>query len=231
MGKETMINWEYLASLDFSIVWGYSEVLFEGLLVSLGLTAVSVLIGLMGGIILAIGNQSKFKPLGWLVVAYVEVWRNTPLIVQLIWIHFALPVFTGINTTAFQSGLMTLTLGVTAYFTEIVRAGIGSIHKGQWEAADALGLSTLAKWRRIILPQAIRVVLPPLTSLVIGVFKATAILSVLSVNELMQIGNKISNFTYRPVEIITTVAIIYFVTGTVMSKIGNIIENRYTLRN
>jgi polar amino acid transport system permease protein len=126
---------------------------------------------------------------------------------------------------------LTLTLGVIAYFTEIIRAGIGSIHKGQWEAADALGLSNLIKWKRIILPQAIRIVLPPLTSLVIGVFKATAILSILSVNELMDIGNKISNFTFKPVEIITTVAVIYFVTGTSMSKIGNIIENRYTLKD
>ena len=226
-----MINWKYLASLNFSIVWGYAGVLFHGLLVSLGLTAVSVFIGLLGGIFLAIANQSKFKPLGWMVIAYVEVWRNTPLVVQLIWIHFALPVLTGISTTAFQSGLVTLTLGVTAYFTEIVRAGIGSIHKGQYEAADSLGLSTLTKWKRIILPQAIRVVLPPLTSMVIGVFKATAILSILSVNELMQIGNKISNFTFRPVEIITTVAVIYFFTGTILSKIGNLIENRYTLKN
>lgn len=222
-----MINWDYIASLDFSIVWEYRRVLWEGFLTTMALLGASSILGFFGGIVLAIGAFSKIAPVRWVVTAYVELWRNTPLVVQLIWIHFALPTFTGISTNAWQSGLITLVLGVTAYFTEIVRAGIGAIHRGQWEAADALGLSAWTEWVRVILPQAVRIVVPPLASLVINIFKATAILSILSVNELMQVANKISNYTFRPVEVITTVAAIYFITGYLLSLVAGRIERRF----
>jgi polar amino acid transport system permease protein len=222
-----VINWDYIASLDFSVAWEFREVLWQGFLTTLTLLALSSILGFLGGVVLAVGAFSRLKIISWLVAAYVELWRNTPLVVQLIWIHFALPTFTGINTTAWQSGLVTLVLGVTAYFTEIVRAGIGAIHRGQWEAAHALGLSAWTIWVRVILPQAVRIVVPPLASLVINVFKATAILSILSVNELMQVANKISNYTFKPVEIITTVATIYFITGYVLSLAAARLERSF----
>ena len=163
-----MIDWEYLAGLRFSVVWEYREALFEGFLITLTLTFASTVMGFFGGVILAIGSQSALRPLRWLVAAYVEVWRNTPLLVQVFWIHFALPTITGISTTAFQSGLITLTLNVTAYFTEIARAGIESINRGQWEASRSLGLPTWTTWTSVILPQAIRIIVPPMASMVIG---------------------------------------------------------------
>ncbi len=212
------LNWNLLLSLDFSVVWEYREVLLRGLLVTLGLTACAAVAGLTFGTILAIASQSNIAPLRWIVIAFVEIWRNTPLLVQLIWIHFALPLVTGINTTALESGVIGITLQASAYFTEIVRAGIESVPKGQWEAAYSLALPARIRWTRVILPPAIRTMIPPLVNLTISFFKGTAILSILQVSELMTVTNRISNVTFKPVELFSAIALIYFVVGIAMSK-------------
>lgn len=212
------LNWKLLLSLDFSVVWEYREVLLRGLLVTLALTACAAVSGLVCGTILAIASQSNIAPLRWLVIAFVEIWRNTPLLVQLIWIHFALPLVTGINTTALESGVIGITLQAAAYFTEIVRAGIESVPKGQWEAAYSLALPSRIRWTRVILPPAIRTMIPPLVNLTISFFKGTAILSILHVSELMTVTNRISNVTFKPVELFSSIAVIYFIVGIVLSK-------------
>ncbi len=212
------LNWNLLLSLDFSVVWEYREVLLRGLLVTLGLTVCAAVSGLVCGTVLAIASQSSYAPLRWLVFTFVEIWRNTPLLVQLIWIHFALPLVTGINTTALESGVIGISLQAAAYFTEIVRAGIESVPKGQWEAAYSLALPSWVRWTRIILPPAIRTMIPPLVNLTISFFKGTAILSILHVSELMTVTNRISNVTFKPVELFSSIAILYFIVGILMSK-------------
>ena len=212
------LNWNLLLSLDFSVVWEYREVLLKGMLVTLALTACAAVAGLLSGTVLAIACQSNIAPLRWIVIAFVEIWRNTPLLVQLIWIHFALPLVTGINTTALESGVIGITLQAAAYFTEIVRAGIDSVPKGQWEAAYSLALPSWVRWTRIILPPAIRTMIPPLVNLTISFFKGTAILSILHVSELMTVTNRISNVTFKPVELFSFIAVLYFVVGILMSK-------------
>lgn len=167
---------------------------------------------------LAIVSQSPIAPLRWLVVGFVEIFRNTPLLVQLVWIHFALPLVTGISTTALQSGVIGITLQASAYFTEIVRAGIEAVPRGQLEAAYALGLPARTRWLRVVLPPATRTMIPPLVNLTISFFKATAILSVLQVSELMTVTNRISNVTFKPIELFTAAALIYFIFGYAMSR-------------
>ena len=217
-GLGVLIDWELVGSLDFSVAWEYREVLFRGLRLTIWITMIATALGLLIGTLLAILSQSPVAVLRWLVVAYVEIWRNTPLLVQLIWIHFALPMLTGITTTAFQSGVITMTLQASAYFTEIVRAGIEAIHKGQWEAANALGIPAWNRWTRVILPQAARIVIPPLANLAISLFKATSILSILSISELMTVTTRISNVAFKPIELFTVTAVIYFVVGYTMSR-------------
>ena len=160
----------------------------------------------------------RLLAVGWAVVVYVEIWRNTPLLVQLIWVHFALPLVTGLTTTALQSGLIAITLQSAAYFTEIVRAGIEAVPKGQWEASRALGLPRRTMWMSVILPQAGRIIIPPLANFAISLFKATAILTVLSINELMTVTTRISNVAFKPLELFTAAAVIYFVIGYAMSR-------------
>ena len=225
-----ILNWDLLLSLDFSVVWEYRQVLLKGLALTIALTAIAAISGLVSGTILAIASQSSFAPLRWLVTAFVEIWRNTPLLVQLIWIHFALPLVTGISTTALESGVIGITLQAAAYFTEIVRAGIESVPKGQWEAAYSLALPARIRWTRVILPPAIRTMIPPLVNLTISFFKGTAILSILHVSELMTVTNRISNVTFKPVELFSSIAIIYFVVGYLMSKGTLRIERFYQKR-
>jgi polar amino acid transport system permease protein len=212
-------NWKTIGGLDASSVWTYRIPILKGFLLTLVLTAVAAVFGMLSGTILAIMAQSPVAPLRWLVAAHVELFRNTPLLVQLMWIHFALPVVTGYNLSPVQSGVIAIALQASAYFTELVRAGIEAVPRSQWDAAYALGLPARTRWTRVILPPAIRMVIPPLVNLTISFFKATAIISVLQVGEMMSVATRIANATFRPVEVLTAVALIYILTGFAMSRL------------
>lgn len=219
-------NWRTITSLDFSAVWTYRVPLMKGMAITLGLTLVAAAFGLLSGTVLAILSQSPFAPLRWLVTAHVEVFRDTPLLVQLMWIHFALPIITGYNTSPIESGVIAIALHASAYFTELVRAGIQAVPKTQWDAAYALGLPAWTRWTRVILPPAIRIIIPPLANLTISFFKGTAILSVLQVGELMSVAGRITNATFRPIEIFTFAAVAYFIVGYGLSRATLSLEKR-----
>lgn len=222
-----MIDFDYLATLDFSVPWEYRWQLLHGLWISFFLMLASSGAGLALGVVLAITSRTKHAVLRWMITAYVEFFRNTPLLVQLVWIHFVLPLLTGINTTPLVSGVLALTLNVTAYFSEIARAGINSVGKGQWEGAQALGLHALPIWWRVILPQALRIMIPPLAGMVINIFKATAILSILAIDDLMRVATRISNTTFKPVEMITAAALLYLILGSLLAFGADWVERRY----
>ena len=221
------VDWDYVAALDFAVIWEYRLTLLRGFATTLGFAGAGLSLGMAIGTTLALVMQATFAPLRWLVVAYVEFWRNTPLLVQLIWIHFALPLVTGIETSVNQSGLIGITLNTGAYYTEIVRSGIGAVPPGQSEAARALGLPSWVTWWRVVLPQAVRIVIPPTTNLSISVFKATAILSILNVGELMREVIRISNYTYKPVELYSAAAVMYATAGLLISLLAKRVERRF----
>ena len=212
------LNWDLVRALEFSTVWEYREVMVWALGMSLMIALIATAIGLVVGTLLAIVSQSSLPILRWIVVIYVEIFRNTPILVMLIWVHFALPILTGFTTTALQSGLIAMALQSSAYFSEIVRAGVGAVPRGQWEAALALGLPLRPRWTEIVLPQALRIIIPPLANLGISLFKATSILSILSISELMTVSTRISNFTFKPIEVLTVAACMYFIVGYLMSR-------------
>lgn len=225
-----MINWEYLASLDFSVAWTYREALLRGLGVSLAYTGLATVLGLALAVLTASAVRSRLAVVRFPTIGFVELFRNTPLLVQLVWVHFALPQLTGLNLTILQSGLLAITLNVAAYFSEILRAGIDAIPKGQWEAAHSLGLHPWSIWRFVILPQAIRIVYPPLASMILSLFKGTSVLSILAISELMRLVTNISTHTARPVEIFTVGAILYFCCGALMTRGFSVLERRIRLR-
>lgn len=218
---------EYLANLDWSVVWEFRFPLLRGLRVTLFLMVTASILGMIGGSVLAIAGRSRFRVVRWLVVGYIELWRDTPLLVQLIWIHFALPVLTGFSTTALVSGVIGLTLNTSAYCAEIVRAGIDSIGREQWEAARSLGLRVPAIWWTVILPQVVKVIVAPMTNTLVSVFKGTAIVSILAVNDLMRVATSISNATFKPVELITAAAIVYCLLGAALSWLSGRVERRF----
>lgn len=222
------MNVEFLRALEPALIWEYRNALLAGLGMTLFLTVFGSIVGFGLGLVLAANTYSRFRAVRVLAEGFIEVWRNTPLLVQLMWVHFALPAVTRLPTTSLQSGLIALSLGASAYFAEIIRSGIGGVGPGQWEAGRALGLRERPLWMRVILPQAFRIVVPPLVSMVISIFKATTILSLLSISELMQVVTRISNFTFKPVEVFTFAALVYLALATAFDVAARRLERRFS---
>jgi polar amino acid transport system permease protein len=211
------IRWDFVNQLDFGVLWTYRWALLDGLLATLMLTGGAVAMGVVIGFVLAAGMQLPAWPVRVLIGAYVEVLRNTPLVLQLFWVHYALPYFTGYSTTVFQSGLIVMTVQSSAYLADVARAGIQAVPRGQWEAAAALGLPPASRWGEVILPQAIRIVIPPLANIAIGYFKASAVLALLAVGELMTVAVRVANHSFKPIETLTVVGLVYLVMGYAFS--------------
>jgi len=217
-----------LGALDFSVLWDYGPALLQGLLVSIALMLIGFTAGGVGlGTLLAVAGGSRYRLLRWPARAFVEFWRSTPLLVQAVWMHFALPALIGLRTSPFQSACIALVLNVGAYCGEIIRAGIAGVPRGQAEAARALGLPPRVVWLRVIIPQAVKLVVPPLVGSAISVFKATAILSVLSVNDLMRVAQRVSANTYQPIEVYTTAALLYLLAGLAITGTGAAVERSF----
>ena len=221
------INWSFVSNLDFSVIYKYRVALFQGLVNTVWITFASLILGLGLAIIFACLANVRFAPLRWLIAFYVEVLRDVPLVVALFWIHFALPVVTGISTTVFESAFIAMALQSSAYLTDTVRAGIQAIPKGQWDAADALGFTTACKWLDIVLPQAFRIIIPPLANIALGYFKASSVLALLSVGELTTVATRISNYTFKPIETFTFVGLIYLVLGYSLSSLTFRLEDLF----
>ena len=224
------MNLDYIHNLDFGVAWEYRRALLTGLQLTLVYFVLAGVFGMIGALLLVFGGRSRFRPIRWLVIALVETFRNTPLFVQLIWIHFALPAFTGIDLSLFQSSTIALSLNAAAYMSEIVRAGIDAVPRGQWEACHALGIKPYVVWSRVVLPQAFRLILPTLANLMVSLLKGTSILSIIAVAELMRATTRISTHTARPVEMFTVSAILYFIIGLLVLKGFAILEKRVALR-
>jgi polar amino acid transport system permease protein len=187
------------------------DFLLGGLSWTIGLSMLSMAASLVLGLVISLARLAPWTPFRAVSSAYIDFIRGTPLLVQLLWIYYSIPILTGVAFSPFTSAAIALTLNLSAFIGEVYRAGIQSIGRGQREAALALGMSHAQAMRRIILPQAIRRVLPPLGSIWVSLFKDTALVSVIAVPELMYRGKVLSIETYRPLEVYTAVAIIYFI--------------------
>jgi polar amino acid transport system permease protein len=195
---------------DFAFIWSYRWLFVNGTVVTLIFTFGVVLLGLAAGLFSGLMRLSRFWPVRWIAQAYVEVFRCTPLLVQLVWFYYALPILAGIEMTATTAAVLSLSLYGGAFYSEIVRGGIASIEPGQSEAALALGMTPAQSMRRIVLPQALKRMVPPLMNQSIIQLKNTSLVSVLAVPDLLYQGQAVAHDTYRPLEIYTLVAVIYF---------------------
>lgn len=196
---------------DFAIVWQYIPTLLIGLRLTLLLTVLGMSLGMSLGVLVALARLSRSPVIRWPVIMYIEIMRGTPALVQLIWVYYALPIVTGIQLQAVEAVVLAMTLNMGAFYGEAFRAGIQSVPREQTESARVLGLSHVQRQRYVVIPQAMRNVLPVLVSLSISLFKDTSLVSVLGVADLLYKGDIISDTTYRPLEVFTTVAVIYFI--------------------
>ena len=195
---------------DFGVLWSYRSLVGVGVAYTVGYTILCVVLGLLVGTIVGLGRLAKSRFTTWPLIFYVEVFRCTPLLVQLVWFYYALPVLLGISMSPALAATLTLSLYGGAFYTEIIRAGILSIDPGQWDAGRALGLGRLLLMRKIILPQALKRMLPPLMNQSIIQLKNTSLVSVLAVPDLLYQGQVVTAATYRPLEVYTLVALVYF---------------------
>jgi polar amino acid transport system permease protein len=196
---------------DFSVVIRYLPLLGRAFLVTIGVTLATYLLTITIGLFVVLARISRHDVVRRLAVIYIEVFRGLPLLVLIIWGHFALPILTGWQLPVLLTGVLAIGLHMSAFVAEDYRAGILSVPRGHVEGARALGLSYATTLRRIVFPQAIRVVLGPLLNEFIETLKGTTLLLVLAFPELMYIGNRLAVTSFRPIEILSAVAVMYLV--------------------
>jgi polar amino acid transport system permease protein len=185
-------------------------VFVEGAVMTVFLTVACIGIGLIAGLFLGLGRISKRRILSVPAAVFTEVFRDTPVLVQLFWVFYCLPIVTGITLGVIESAILALSIQASAYISEVYRAGIQSIDKGQMEAARSLGMSSWQGMWRIVLPQAVRRMIPPFLNVTADFMKASSLASVVGVWELLRQASNLITNTWRPLEIYTAIAIMYF---------------------
>ncbi len=214
-------NWDFLTVLS------YWDVLLVGMKGTLVLFLITAVIGLSGGLVMGILRYSRNPFVRFPATAFVEVFRNTPVLVQIIWFYFALPVLVPFEVSPFLAAVLGISLNTIAFSAEVFRGGIQSIDPGQWEAGKAIGMSYNQTMRRLILPQAIKRMMPALTNRGIEVFKMSTLASVVAYVETLQQAKLIASLEYNPIETYTIVAIMFFIILYPIVQFTYVLERRF----
>ena len=205
-----------------------AQLFAEGTRITVLLTAVAAVAGVFMGVLAALGKTSRAAPLRWIASAYIWVIRGTPLLVQVLFVYFALPVLIpALQLSDFTSACVALSLNVGAYNAEAIRAGLLAVPKGQIEAARSLGLSPWFTFIDVTFPQAFKISLPPLVNNIVALLKDSSLAYAIGVVELTNVGNRIQAATFQPLPILLTSASIYLLLTTVLTQISNAVERRF----
>lgn len=223
--------------MDFSFIGKYGGMFLEGTSVTVGISLIALTFGCIIGILICLMKLSNLRILRAIATTYIEILRGTPLFVQIYLIYFGLPQL-GINfpdlfgiPSDFISGAFALSINSGAYVAEILRSGIQSVDKGQMEASRSLGLGYASTMRHIIIPQAIKNILPSLANEFITLVKESAIISVIGVREIMFTASIVKNKTFQPLEPLIVAAIIYFILTFTLSKLVGKLEKKLAREN
>jgi polar amino acid transport system permease protein len=211
---------------DFSFLWAYRWLILTGLGVTITYTVGTILLGLVIGLVTGLLRLSRNPMITAPLVAYVEIFRCTPLLVQIVWFYYALPVVLGIDIPAHVAAVLVLSLYTGAFYAEIIRGGVNSIERGQWDAARAIGMRRRQVMRHVILPQAVKRMIPPFMNQSIIQLKNTSLVSTIAVADLLYQGTIITAATYRPLEVYTMVAFIYFLVLFPLTLAAQQVERR-----
>jgi len=211
--------------MDWKLILMAMPLLAVGMLETLRICIVAMVIGVALGTLLGLGAMSRHKALRFLVMAYVDFIRGTPLLVQIFLVYFALPVI-GVNMSEYWSGVTALSLNAAGFICEIMRAGLQSIDRGQIEAAQSIGMRHQQTVLHILLPQAWRRIVPPLTNELISLIKGSALLSAISVYELTHAGQEIIATYFSPFEIFLLIALYYYALISAVAWLSRYLERR-----
>lgn len=222
----------------------FNQLIIQGVIITLLLSVLSQITGTVIGLVLYFMRRSRFAPLAWIANAYIWFFRGTPLLVQILFIYIAMPLmyiarplratdiftsigFVGILTDSFVAGFIAFSLNEGAYMAEIVRAGIDSIDPGQMEAAKTLGMTYWLGMRRIVLPQAMRVILPPLGNEFNSMLKTTSLVSTIAVYDLLGAAEAIGSPIFRSLELLTVACFWYLVLTSLWAFVQSALERHY----
>jgi polar amino acid transport system permease protein len=216
--------------LDLEFLVQILPAMMKGLRVTVLATLGGYSTALIVGLFLALAGRSAIRAVRAMCRLYIDFVRCTPLLVQLYFAFYVLPSF-GVRFEALTTGILVLGLNIGAYVAEVYRAGINAVHAGQWEAARSLGLTSVPVWTRVILPQALPPMLPPLANILIGLFKETPLLAAITVIDVFGSANSIAGLTYRYTEPYTAAAIILLAVSLVAAALVRRMERRFKLPN
>ena len=217
------------------MVWDFASIglnwltFWKGILGTLHLGVVCIFFSMSLGLFVGAGRYSRNPLLHYPATAFVEFFRNTPVLVQIMWFFFAFPIFTGISLTPFWAATLGISLNGAAYCAEIFRGGIANIARGQWEACRAIGMTYSQTMARVILPQAIKRMVPAFTNRAIEIVKSTAIASIIAYFELLHSARVISAAHFNPIEAYTVVALIFIVIMLPLTFGARQIEKRFAI--
>jgi polar amino acid transport system permease protein len=206
------------------------DFLLSGLQMTLIISATALVFAMIGGLLLALVDMSRYLAVRAIGLAIGEVIRNTPILVQLLWVYYVLPIVFNIRISSLAAILIGLSVYMAAFISEVYRTGIQAVPKGHREAAQVLGLTPFQSFRRIVLPQAIRFTLPPLASNFVQLIKYSSLGAVISVTEITRRGMELSSSTFRPLEIFSFIAAVYFFICWPLSMAIRIWEHRLAQR-
>lgn len=212
---------------DFSVVWENWRFLLSGLFVTLKVTSLSLVFASIVGLIVGVARVSKVYFFWAPAFGFIALLRNTPTLVQLIWVYYCLPILTGHTVTPVAAAVIALSLTGGAYLAEIVKGGIEGIDRGQIEAAGTIGLSDFQTMWHVVLPQALRRMVAPFVNEFVTLLKFSSLASILGVAELTYTAQALSSSAFRPIEVFTFLGIEYFVLCSTLSLLARKISSRY----
>ena len=212
---------------DFHFLQGNAGALWEGLKVTLELALMANLFGLICGFILCLLAMSPLALLRWPAKLFIEFFRCTPVLLQIVWFYYCVPMLFNLFIDPIYMGFLALGLNLAAFNAEAYRAGVQAVPREHYDAGVALGLNRLQQTLYVVLPQALRAALPVLMTNGISILQQTALVAIVAISDLMYVGKNIATETYRPLEIYSLIALIYFALSLPISRLVSLIERRH----
>lgn len=216
-----------ISTYDWGLIWDNRKLLLDGLLVALQVSVIALLVSMAFGLLLAVARMSK-PPLSWLAAAYINVFRGVPALVSVIWVYFGVSLLLGVNFSVFEAGVIALSLLYSAFMAEIFRSALGAVPAGHREAGQALGMRSSRVFFSVVLPQAIKIALPNLGSMFIGMVKDTSTFTVIGLLEVVRVTQNLVSQTFQPFVLYTAAAGIYVLAAFAIDLVFRLVEGAYT---
>jgi His/Glu/Gln/Arg/opine family amino acid ABC transporter permease subunit len=211
---------------NWGLIWQHHGILLNGLLVAVKVSLLALIISVVGGLLLAMLRMSR-PPVSWIALAYINIFRGVPALVSVIWVYFGVSLLLGVDFSVFEAGVIALSLLYSAFMAEIFRSALSAVPNGHREAGHALGMRPIRVFFSVILPQAIKIALPNIGSMFIGMMKDTSTFTVIGLLEVVRVTQNLVSQTFQPFVLYTAAAAMYVIAAFVIDLVFRLIEGAY----